>query len=1478
MADILKDKNREIYKDLQNTEPKYNEELKQSGSSAFNPFQHKTRELFSTYFVSRHNPDGSMNTGQWDALSTQEKRQFDNYVMRRSYESSMRDSGIDDEQIALMRQWDDDLKEAALSGTTERLLASGVLTSEEYMEKAQAQYHWDEQMFDRYVATARTVAQEIYQPDGDGLFNVTEQALTTFKDSSHEELQELYKWMTPDQKRQLQFDGIDNEIAFSNFFKAKSMEHEQLGQLSGWDKVGNFFKAIPSAFVGAIVETFTLPVSIAGIVAGAVTGDWNNAVTKWSFKATEDAKSFFVDNIDEATGVNTQDSSYKWGSVAGEGIELVAETALSFGMSSLIKTGVAKIGVKQAAKAATKAATKGSAKLAKKASAKMSKNMSRLITQNAKKAARKAGKRKLTAKELRDSSDKVVRDFATKRLGKKTLTDAEVSAVRKTFLKEVNDAETTAVIRLAREGMIEASEKELSVMTGKFTKAALTQVAKEGVKKAAKEGVIEGAKKAVKKTATTTAKKVTKAEKKAIKEAVSGWMGTAKKVSKITSMDDTEFALKAISKMASKQGPVKRSLRFAFGETDPLTKLFSLKSFAGVVRQGQEKGYTPYEAILRGTFAYATTNMIWGRMHFGGSKAQEKLLGRIFGENAAKVGASGLKGVGMKSLGIFNSNLEMVVKMIGSETIEEFIIDGFRKAEDGKTEWGLTALKHNVNWSNIREKFITALTMNISGSVVGSTAGRLARNNPLTTRYQKKKATSFIDGKMSSQEGIGLELWNEYKDRAKKDMLDSQEKSKNSKELREEDIVDNAIALASAESSEVAKLATDFYIQHTATDYGYNLAKKEKHYEDLVNLEVKRVNDAALGIDKREIILGGKEKSTHERETESKYKLYMQRSVTNNANVEGKPEKIKIGDIEIENTEPRVMVAGYAFFKNMKIKDYNNKIEVDKAIKDSQDQARKLRDKLTAEGDKEGKKIWEKIAELPDNLLHNIMTRLNKDSESNPENYLKVRDSVLEVIDKYKKGEISAEDFKTQISLVLERYSDQTQEFNEYANRENSKGNSDANDLKDLIDPEIIRMKEELVNEMNTGKDGAIKSSVKKIYDRHLLKDNIVRSVNKMFTYLKNLNELGSGGNNKLSTENYFKSVASLYEYINSIKDVKNALNSDVNSKYKAIARVSKMMSNRGVYPSDIAINFKNKLDTLETLSERIKKAKQDKETNRLTQEELDEYSRLVGWVENMEKSISSNGKDSAEFIAEVYNQIDNYSGSVGTAGRLKDFIENNLKDLKVQRSEVFNKETTLKKNILADKGSIESKTIASEEAKAQFFGEKQIPKNEESTNTEQIPIDPKTGDVDQKSLNDLNENRKESTVDEIVSKEDASFTYLKNSLENNTWSENSRTEIDKQIKQNVENMLIARNSSKKVKTEKPTDILLKDSGLFIPKEEIVDQTSVEDVSVETKPTEKVTTEKETTEKEKDEIDYESLQEDFESLFEEPLEENIDKC
>lgn len=66
--------------------------------------------------------------------------QFDNYVTRKEFEGGLKERGYSTDSIALMRQWDEDIKEAMTNGTYDQLIQSGKMLSRDYAEKAINQF------------------------------------------------------------------------------------------------------------------------------------------------------------------------------------------------------------------------------------------------------------------------------------------------------------------------------------------------------------------------------------------------------------------------------------------------------------------------------------------------------------------------------------------------------------------------------------------------------------------------------------------------------------------------------------------------------------------------------------------------------------------------------------------------------------------------------------------------------------------------------------------------------------------------------------------------------------------------------------------------------------------------------------------------------------------------------------------------------------------------------------------------------------------------------------------------------------------------------------------------------------------------------------------------------------------------------------------------------------------------------------------
>lgn len=146
-------------------------------------------------------------------------------------------------------------------------------------------------------------------------------------------------------------------------------------------------------------------------------------------------------------------------------------------------------------------------------------------------------------------------------------------------------------------------------------------LAKLGVKGAEKLGV-----EAAEKVATKTGEKVVEAVGKEVGKDVAEKAATSSaeefasasvsrvlkntKTGKLLSAPTPEAYLKLVTKMSKRPTAVGKSIRFVFGKTDALTKVFATKSFVNTVQQSIERGDGAYTALLRGTLAFGSTNML----------------------------------------------------------------------------------------------------------------------------------------------------------------------------------------------------------------------------------------------------------------------------------------------------------------------------------------------------------------------------------------------------------------------------------------------------------------------------------------------------------------------------------------------------------------------------------------------------------------------------------------------------------------------------------------------------------------------------------------------------------------------------------------------------------------------------------------------------------------------------------------------------
>lgn len=142
----------------------------------------------------------------------------------------------------------------------------------------------------------------------------------------------------------------------------------------------------------------------------------------------------------------------------------------------------------------------------------------------------------------------------------------------------------------------------------------LARIGVKGAEKLAVEGGEKVATKAGEKVAAKTGEKVAETvgvqgAEVAAAESVSRVLGVTK-TGKLLNAPNPETYLKLITKMSKRPTAVGKSMRFVFGKTDALTKVFATKSFVNTVQQSVERGDHPYMALLRGTLAFGSTNML----------------------------------------------------------------------------------------------------------------------------------------------------------------------------------------------------------------------------------------------------------------------------------------------------------------------------------------------------------------------------------------------------------------------------------------------------------------------------------------------------------------------------------------------------------------------------------------------------------------------------------------------------------------------------------------------------------------------------------------------------------------------------------------------------------------------------------------------------------------------------------------------------
>lgn len=1114
MADnIFTQANSKIWADLQETDQKYNQELKASQSSKVNPYDTHTRELFSTYFVSRHDQAGHYHTAQFDSLTPEQTQQFDNYVSRREFEAGMKEQGHSDDSIALMRQWDADIKEAMLNGTYDQLIASGKMLTREYADKAVTQYVWDEAMFDKYVASSRYIAQEIYKAGENGIFNITEDILDSMSSYTHDDLKEIYSWMDAEQKSQLGFDGIHTGQQFAYYTKSKAEQMIAAREANQDDGFTAFWKSLAHGFVTAFSETIALIPQLIGIVGGVVTFQGlDNDFTKSMFKAGESVVEGVAGGFDKAIHMEKVDHdswAFKIGNFAGQAAEIAAELATG----AVIAKGLSKateLGVKTAAKQVAKNVAKEGAKEGVKFSERVViKGASKLVEKEAINIARKKGMKKITADIVEE---------AIKKVGART----EIAALSKTMGKEVinylDHAAINATRRLAKRGMIKTSAEAIAKMDAGLAKTFLMEAAKVGGIKLIKEEGKQGIKAAVKEGAKGIGKKLTqegvkKEGKRFSAEGAAAWLGKSRVLKNgvvgktYKAVATSEGAtLKLISQMAKKPGAISRSYRAVFGNGDMLSKLFATKAFTNTVIEGKKRGYSTAEALVRGITAAGTTNVIWGKLHM--ESRPNGLLGRLAPK---EMGVTATEALGKVTNSFLYRNTAAIAstatKMIADGILQQEILEGiWGKDAQGENGQFAQAFKDNLNLTALAEKFVSALTMHATTAGIGKVnqAAMLGFGRANIVRESTARKTwEGIDRRMAEipdKDKPWDKMWNYYRGQAEEKLI-----ADGDKEPAQHKINDIAYEMARADGHfDITDAINEMYVKDSAYEFGEQVRLRHQQLQFEYNTDMRNLNElmyAEMG--------NGFEDTPQQREF---FRLVLMNKVLKQ-DVQGiKSEEMQNQFKNVKLRTPAEVMIAYKFFIGL----HGEKAEVNmEKMQEAFDHVDRLKSEL-------GAIPWNQVMKWEHgHILWTVRALSDPNLKADAKKYNEFKSKVQELAEKHK-GKVGSEEYTKELDLLMHKHNI-TDKF--IANQE-AAGNPDAQKMAPITQETKKKVDEKVVEK---AQELDFKTVVKELVKKFILngKGTPKEGFKEALTYIEELHTKGTD-KGKLTTMEYAEIVRQL--------------------------------------------------------------------------------------------------------------------------------------------------------------------------------------------------------------------------------------------------------------------------------------------------------------------------------------------------------------
>lgn len=731
----------------------------------------QNQSTFTNFYTQRYSDPMNPYWGNRN-VSAASQRQLAAYQGRRVQENVLLANGSATPQdIALWRQWDDDLYAQAISGNmgpNPEVLAN--MMSPEYTKAAMDKYIQQEEAYNKYVAIDTSIKTGDFSLDDENNLTIADSVYEDLKYADSDTLAGWYNSLDSQSKIMLDLDGIHTSGDFVNAFNQVKLQKDSLaaqGDTRGFvDQLKDFGMGATTSLLHGL---WSLPKAIldlgaftGGLGIGALTG--NKDYAKESMVGMDQTMSWVDENIDKLNDLTNADMESIGGKI-GSGIGGFGAFMLKGMAMPMMFGGTAVSNV--ASGAIIDATVEGAEE------AVVERMIEPVVERNVERATEAVVERTAEA-----GTERVV-ETAVDRTAEK--------AVQATQDKALSIAEEKAAAgKAARESFnMQVNNKTIKANAGTIVNMGEERFVNMSVDKAlTKAKAIEGKKAFSERQLRILEEDVTKEAKKVYGQAKLQTLGKGERKAAAKAMKSNMNGLEKFIPNTFKTAGVGRAAK-------SITRMIAVESAATTTLESAKRGDSNAEIISRGLLSYGGANWIWGKVNTGSS-----VLNKMIGHDANSQPIRTMTGTWLRTNAKHSAKMALEMKAAG--TLDQVALEAWANTPVLDTE-GNVAVDANGNpiyaredlgdslqrifkeqfltkeaWSEMGINFITGMAWGAGSKVISD-----FKNDNVV-----KHSSKFIDDEMTKNFG---DTWQAMKDIAASE-------NKDWKQLKKHEQIDRAVA------------------------------------------------------------------------------------------------------------------------------------------------------------------------------------------------------------------------------------------------------------------------------------------------------------------------------------------------------------------------------------------------------------------------------------------------------------------------------------------------------------------------------------------------------------------------------------------------------------------------------------------------------------------------------------------------------------